>query len=192
MLQKRHHSLSVLSSSGWFVLHARLNAPSVYLNVHTLQGFFWETQEKFKNFSHAWGRKRINFPREKMKRAPLKSYRNFFAPCASFLMYFNALNSAFPPRGTPALRYLVAVFKSLILSRLWQESVCRNMVVSVSVYLVGGGLLCQAKNSSDLCWKKRRGPLAVWLMVSYIWWLSCSVRRAMTFLFQIRTQCRVV
>ena len=66
--------------------------------------------------------------------------------------------------------------KRLKLSRLWQEMDSKNLEVSAAAYFVGGGLFYQAKNSPDISWKKRTGPLAVWLMVSYIWWKTCTLR----------------
>ena len=47
-------------------------------------------------------------------------------------------------------------FNKKVETRPWQEPDCRNMEVSVAVYLVGGGLLCQAKNSLDLSWGKKK------------------------------------
>ncbi len=40
------------------------------------------------------------------------------------------------------------------------------MEVSVAVYLVEGGLFCQAENSSDLSWKKGKD---LWLVLFGLW-----------------------
>lgn len=65
---------------------------------------------------------------------------------------FNAFKSHYSVylymKHKPALR-------RLRLPRLWPALDCRNMEVSVAVYLVGGGLFCQAKNSPDLSWKQK-------------------------------------
>ncbi len=74
--------------------------------------------------------------------------------CISFL------HAAQTSLETPHGRHYQRDVKRLNLSRLWLEVDCRNMEVSVSVYLVGGGLFCQAKNSPDLSWKRGQG---LWL-----------------------------
>lgn len=71
-----------------------------------------------------------------------------------FLHYFKSLHEAQTSLETPHSRNYQHDTEKLKLSRLWPALHRRNMEVSVAVYLVDGGLFCQAKNSSDLSWEK--------------------------------------